>query len=177
MWCVHATPSVTVLCHPPCPPHTHRPASECVQSCWGGAQRTEHREVVRGSPATTQRYTRAMCGVARPARDPAGFREMASTRLHGGSRRADQPTSNTPHPIHLDRTGLSTRLACNSGAVLGWVCVYSVTGCTADSSRAESGAWWWHWPHFISRRLPARRRGTPTTQRRGESAGTSTNTS
>jgi hypothetical protein len=39
-----------------------------------------------------------------------------------------------------------TLLAACSGAVLGWVCVYSVTGCTADSSRVESGAWWWHCP-------------------------------
>jgi hypothetical protein len=37
----------------------------------------------------------------------------------------------------------STRLAHTacSGTVLGWVGVYSTTGCTADSSRAESGAW------------------------------------
>jgi hypothetical protein len=28
------------------------------------------------------------------------------------------------------------------GTVLGWG--VAVTGCTADSSRAESGAWWWH---------------------------------
>jgi hypothetical protein len=25
-----------------------------------------------------------------------------------------------------------------------WLGVYCVTGCTADSSREESGAWWWH---------------------------------
>jgi hypothetical protein len=35
-----------------------------------------------------------------------------------------------------------TLLAAGSGAVLGWVGGYSVTGCTADSSRVESGAWW-----------------------------------
>ena len=25
-----------------------------------------------------------------------------------------------------------------------WLGLYSVTGCTADSSRVQSGAWWWH---------------------------------
>jgi hypothetical protein len=29
-------------------------------------------------------------------------------------------------------------------AVLGCVCVHSASGCTAESSRVESGAWWWH---------------------------------
>jgi hypothetical protein len=46
------------------------------------------------------------------------------------------------------------RPAC-SGTVLGWVGVYSVTGCTAESSRAESGAWWWPCAHPFKRRLPS----------------------
>jgi hypothetical protein len=43
----------------------------------------------------------------------------------------------------VESGGCCALSAC-SGTVLGWVCVYSATGCTADSSRAESGAWWWH---------------------------------
>jgi hypothetical protein len=57
------------------------------------------------------------------------------------------------------------------GAWLG-VCVYSTTGCTAESSRVESGAWW---HRTCSGGVPpTRRRGTPTTQR-GQ-CGTSTST-
>jgi hypothetical protein len=65
------------------------------------------------------------------------------------------------------------------GVWLG-VCVYSTTGCTAESSRVESGAWW----HRVlvqaasssDWRLPSTRgeRGTPATQR-GQ-CGTSTST-
>jgi hypothetical protein len=36
----------------------------------------------------------------------------------------------------------ASQLAACSGVVLGWVYVYSTTGCTADNSRVESGAWW-----------------------------------
>jgi hypothetical protein len=67
-----------------------------------------------------------------------------------------------------------TLLAACSGVVLGWVSVYSVTGCTADSSRVESGAWW-HCPTSSAGVFPpTRRRGTPTTHRGGDSARTST---
>jgi hypothetical protein len=63
-----------------------------------------------------------------------------------------------------------------SGTVLGWVGVYSVTGCTAYSSRVESGAWWWHCA-YLRRLLPrAAARHTHHTARAVLSAGTSTNT-
>jgi hypothetical protein len=67
------------------------------------------------------------------------------------------------------------RPAC-SGTVLGWVWVYSVTGCTAESSRAESSAWWWHCAHPFKRRLPSHAavRHTHHTARAALSAGTST---
>jgi hypothetical protein len=38
-------------------------------------------------------------------------------------------------------------------------CVYSVTGCTADSSRVESGVWWWHCPTCSSGVFPPTRGG------------------
>jgi hypothetical protein len=57
------------------------------------------------------------------------------------------------------------------GAWMGG-CVYSTTGCTAESSRVESGAWWHR--SCSGGVPPTRRRGTPTTQR-GQ-CGTSTST-
>jgi hypothetical protein len=48
------------------------------------------------------------------------------------------------------RTGVKgARLVCEAHTALcfqwdgAWLWVYSVTGCTSDSSRVESGAWWW----------------------------------
>jgi hypothetical protein len=38
-------------------------------------------------------------------------------------------------------------------------CVYSVTGCTADISRVESGVWWWHCPTCSSGDFPPTRGG------------------
>jgi hypothetical protein len=46
--------------------------------------------------------------------------------------------------VHVAALGCTRTAPCFAVRRCAWLGVYSATRCTVESSRAESGAWWWH---------------------------------
>jgi hypothetical protein len=89
--CVHAP--VTVLCHPPRPPHSHR-LVEGADAANSEQREGADRMLARTHPTV---YTRAPCGVARPARGLPGWLRRHGCTLARGGQTITRQTPHTPY--------------------------------------------------------------------------------
>jgi hypothetical protein len=88
-------------------------------------------------PLDSARTARVLRVTAAPASSCVGSRRTRCSTEGGVQVKVEVVVLST---AHAERTHSS--LLAVGRCLVG--CVHSVTGCTADSSRAESGAWWWH---------------------------------